>query len=269
MILINIAVFLVVAAIIIYVYKPKSKSDAWLYSLIIPIVVYLFASTINRFFYYPDADTSYLFASTLGECLVSIVVSFVILLICLKKKYEKGEQFKFPKWLITIIIILFALGLFSEWGNYTRNKAAKEDESMVIESQPAENITESQSEDVKQLSSEAEDARKVLPELVSFINQGLPVSREGMTMNSMEIKGNSVIVSYVIDEKIMSFEEVTTDIANNALEFFKLANANNKQIIKNIVLAEYDYSAEFKASKSGKTKTIKLLASELKDVSVE
>lgn len=269
MILINIVIFLTIAAIFIYVYKPKSKSDAWLYSLIIPIVVFLFASAINRFFYYPDAETSYLFASTLGECLVSIVASFVTLLISLKKKYEKGEQFKFPKWLTTTIVILLALGLFSVWGNYTRNKAAKEDESGIIENQPAENITESQLEDVKQLSSEAENARKVLPELVTFINQGLPVSREGMTMNSMEIKGNSVIVSYEIDEKIMSFEEVTTDIANNALEFFKLANANNKLVIKKIVAADYDYAVEFKASNSRKSKWVTLLASELRDVSVD
>lgn len=269
MILINIAFFLTIAAFFIYVYKPKSKSDAWLFSLTIPIAVYLFVSAFYRFFVYPDAETSYLFASSLGECLVSIVASFITLLIYLKKKYLTGEQFQFPKWLITTIIILLALGAFSEWGNYTWNKTAKEGESKVIESQPAENISESQSEDVKELSSEAEEARKVLPELVSFINQGLPVSREGMTMNSMEIKDNSVIVSYVIDEKIMSFDEVTTDIANNAVEFFKLANANNKQIIRNIITAEYDYIAVFKAGKSGKTKIIKLFASELKDISVD
>lgn len=269
MILINIAIFLTISAIFIYAYTPKSKFDAWQYSLIIPIVAFIFASAINRFFYYSDAETSYLFASTLGECLVSIVVSFVTLLICLNKKYEKGEQFKFPKWIITTIIILLALFFFSEWGNYTWNNAEKGNESKVIESQLAENISESQLEDVKELSNEAEDARKVLPELISFINQGLPVSREGMTMNNLAIKGNSVTASYVIDEKIMNYDEVVTDIEKNALEFFKLANANNKQIIKNIISSEYDYSAEFKASKSGKTRIIKLFANELKNVSVE
>ena len=40
MILINIAIFLIIAALFISVYKPKSKSDAWLFSIIIPIVVY-------------------------------------------------------------------------------------------------------------------------------------------------------------------------------------------------------------------------------------
>ncbi len=269
MILINIAIFLTIAAIFIYVYKPKSKSDAWLFGLTIPIAVYLFVSAFYRFFVYPDAETSYLFASSLGECLVSIVASFITLLIYLKKKYLTGEQFQFPKWLITTIIILLALGLFSEWGNHNWNKEVNKNQTMVEETQPTEKITESQLEDVKILSSEAEDARKVLPELVSFINQGLPVSREGMTMNNMEIKDNSVIVSYVIDEKVMNFEEVTTDIEKDAVEFFKLANANNKQIIRNIITAEYDYAAKFKASKSGKTKIIKLFASELKAVSVE
>lgn len=269
MILINIAVFLTIAAFFIYVYKPKSKSDAWLFSLTIPIVVYLLVSAFYRFFVYPDAETSYLFASSLGECLVSIVASFITLLIYLKKKYLTGEQFQFPKWLITTIIILLALGLFSEWGYYNWNKEVNENETTVEETQPTEKINESQLEDVKLLSNEAEDARKVLPELVSFINQGLPVSREGMTMNSMEIKDNSVIVSYVIDEKIMSFDEVTNDIEKNGLEFFQLANGNNKQIIKNIVAAEYDYAIEFKASNSRKTKWVRLLASELRDVPVD
>ena len=67
----------------------------------------------------------------------------------------------------------------------------------------------------------------------------------------------------------MDFDEVTRDIEKNGLEFFKLANGNNKQIIKNIVEAEYDYAVEFKASNSGKTKWVTLLASELRDVSVD
>lgn len=200
---------------------------------------------------------------------MSIIVSFITLFVYLKKKYVIGEQFKFPKWLINTIIILFALGLFSEWGNYYRNKTINENETKVLESLTEDKKNEPQVNDVKELSSEVENARIVLPELVSFISQGLPITREGMTLNSMEIKDNSVIVSYVIDEKIMNFNEVINDIENNGIEFFKLANGNNEQIIKNIVAAEYDYAIEFKASNSGKTKWVTLLASELKDVSVE
>ena len=181
MVLINIAIFLLIAGVFIYVYKPKSKSDAWLFSLIIPVVIYLFASVINRFFFYPDADTSYLFASTLGECLVSIIASFITLFIYLKKKYVAGEQFKFPKWLVTTIIILLALGLFAEWGNYNWNKKINEKEAELSATLPDNKRNESQLNDVKALSSEAEDARKVLPELVSFINQGLPVTMESTT----------------------------------------------------------------------------------------
>ena len=63
MILINIAIFLTIAAIFIYVYKPKSKSDAWLFGLTIPIAVYLFVSALYRLFVYPDAETSYLWTT--------------------------------------------------------------------------------------------------------------------------------------------------------------------------------------------------------------
>lgn len=265
MILINITVFLLISAIFIYVYKPKSKSDAWLFSIIIPIVVYLFASALNRFFYYPNVETSYLFAATLGESLVSIIVSFITLFVYLKKKYIASEQFKFPKWLIATIIILFALGLFSEWGNYNRNRTINESEAKVSNSQSEEQIDEKQLEDVKELSSETEDARKVLPELVEFLKQGLPVTREGMSWNDVEISNNALIYYITIDEKVMNFSEVTKDIESSRLEFFKLLNAKNQQLVNKLILAEYDFSVEFKASKSGQTKWITLLASELKD----
>lgn len=267
MILINIGLFLLIAEIFIAVYKPTSKSDKWIFSLVIPLVLFFLELVIGRFYYGKEVSFTYLFASTIGESLVSVILSFVILFIYLKKKYTKEEQFIFPKWLIATTVILFALGLFSQWGNYRKNKALAEKEPEEMTSQPTETAKELL--DNKELSNEAEDARKVLPELVALINQGLPVTREGMTMNSMEIKDNAVVVSYVIDETKMNFDEVTNGIINEGLEFFQLANANNKQMINNIITAEYDYSVEFKASKSGKVKWLTLLANELKDAYIK
>ncbi len=264
MILINIAIFLLIAAIFIYVYKPKSKSATWFYSISIPIVIYLFASAFNRLFYYPHAETSYLLASTLGECLVSIIVSFITLIVYLKKKYIASEQFKFPKWLIATIIILFALGLISEWGNRKWDRTINESEANVSNSQSEEKIDEKQFEDVKELSGETKDARKELSNLVEFLKQGLPVTREGISWKDVEISNNTLIYYITIDENVMNFSEVTKDMESNRLELFQLLNAKNQQLVKKLILAEYDFSAELKASKSGRTKLISLLASELK-----
>ena len=170
--------------------------------------------------------------------------------------------------MIISIIVFLVFGLLSEWGSYRWDKRIEEQDSKELNSRIEDKIKDFEQEE-EELSSEVEDARKVLPELVALINQGLPVTREGMTMNSMEIKDNAVIVSYVLDETKMDFDKATNDIIEDGLEFFQLANANNKQIMRNIILAEYDYSVEFKASKSGKVKWLTLLASELKDVSIE
>lgn len=269
MLLISIAFFILISAIFIAIYKPKSKSDVWLFSIVIPVVLLFVVSVLYLIFSNSDAGTLYLLASALGENLIPMVMSFIVLFVYLKKKLKAGDQFKFPKGLIIAIIVFFALGLFSEWGNYKRNQVMAENDSKELDSRIEKETNEYEQEDVKEVSGEVEDARKVLPELVAFINQGLPVTREGMTMNSMEIQDNAVVVSYVLDETKMNFDEVTNDIINDGLEFFKLANANNKQIVNNIISAEYDYSVEFKASKSGKVKWLTLLASELKDAAIE
>ena len=268
MLLINIALFLVISAIFIAVYKPKSKSDAWLFGIIIPVALFFVVSVFYKFLGYSDVETWYLLASVLGESLISMIISFVVLLVYLKKKFKVGDQFKFPQWLTVAIIVFLVFGLLSEWGSYRWDKRIEEQDSKELNSRIEDKIKDFEQEE-EELSSEVEDARKVLPELVALINQGLPVTREGMTMNSMEIKDNAVIVSYVLDETKMDFDKATNDIIEDGLEFFQLANANNKQIMRNIILAEYDYSVEFKASKSGKVKWLTLLASELKDVSIE
>ena len=64
---------------------------------------------------------------------------------------------------------------------------------------------------------------------------------------------------------MMNFSEEIEDIESSGIEFFKLLNAKNQQLVNKLILAEYDFSVEFKASKSGRTKWITLLASELKE----
>ncbi len=267
----NLVFFLVVAAIVIAVVKPKSKTEIWLYSIAIPIFLVFWVALFDSFFSDSYSQTSYKLASALGESMVSILVTIPTIFIYLKKKLIASDQFKFPKGLIVTICIILVLQLFLEWGNYRREKATVHNESEKIENvgqnvQIEKETNESQKEP-DELSSKVIDARKILPELVALINQGLPISREGMTMNSLEIKNNAVVLSLIIDEKIIDYDKVINDINTNRLDFFQKINANNQQIINNIISAEYDYIVDIKASPSGKNKGFTISANELKKTS--
>lgn len=266
----NIAFFLVVAAIVIAVVKPKSKIEVWLYSIIIPFFLVFWVALFDSFFSDTNSQTSYKLASAFGESLVSIIVSIPTLFFYLRKKLIASNQFKFPKGIIIAIGMLIVLELCLEWGQYKRGRALERtkienNDSKGVNYQTGKKENELHDEQ-REISNEAIDARKILPELVAFINQGLPVSKEGMTMNSMEVKNNSVVVSLIIDENIINFDKTTNDINSNKQDFFQLINANNQQIINKIILAEYDYIVEIKASNSRKTRNIILSAKELKSI---
>ena len=98
---------------------------------------------------------------------------------------------------LLIPILNLAENLFTRFEN---TNEVTENDSKELDSRIEKKTNDYEQEDVKEVSGEVEDARKVLPELVAFINQGLPVTREGMTMNSMEIQTAmrpQIIKSYV------------------------------------------------------------------------
>ena len=262
MILINIGIFLLIAAIFIAVYKPTSTSDKWIFGIVVPLVLFFLELVIGRFYYGKEVSFTYLLASTMGESIVSVILSFITLFVCLKKKHAKGEQYKIPKWLIIAIVVVFALGIFSLWGNYRGSKALAEKETKEITSQAAE--TTKESSDNKEYNPEAADAKKLLPELITFIKQGLPSSRDGMSWTDIEIRENVLALFYTIDGNRMNFNEVTTSIASNPIEFFEDFNSSNNQIAQAVISAGYDFSVEFKDNNSGKTKWITVSADELK-----
>jgi len=109
----NIALFLIVAAIFIAVYKPESKSDAWIFSLVIPIVLLILVTVYYSFSYGSETNFAYSLGTAIADCLASIIISFITLFKYLRKKYVAGDQFRFPKGLIVAIVVFVALGLFS------------------------------------------------------------------------------------------------------------------------------------------------------------
>ena len=124
--LINIAFFLFVAAIIIALLNPKSKMTVWITSMFVPVLLSLIIAVIEASL--SDSSLSYpnKLAWSFGGSLVSVIVSMITLFSCLNKKFKKnssGEKYIFPKALIIAIITLLVLGLIAEWGTYNRNKA--------------------------------------------------------------------------------------------------------------------------------------------------
>ena len=116
MLLINISLFLLVSAIFIAVYQPKSNKDIWLYSIFVPIVLLFIDTMYCRITMGTIPSFTYVLGSAIGECLVSMVISFIVLFVYLKKKLKAGDQFIYPKGLIVAIIVLLIIGLISEWG---------------------------------------------------------------------------------------------------------------------------------------------------------
>ena len=273
----NIALFLIVAAIFIAVYKPESKSDAWIFSLVIPIVLLILVTVYYSFSYGSETNFAYSLGTAIADCLASIIISFITLFKYLRKKYVAGDQFRFPKGLIVAIVVFVALGLFSAWGNYRREKviterekqeiSSQKDEKQEISSQKDENEGKAIQEDMVELNNDVIEARKVLPELVEFLKQGLPATREGMSWTDVEIDNNALIYHITIDENVINFNEVTKYVESDGLDFFQSINAKNPQLIKKVRLAKYNFSVEFKGRNSGRTKWVTVLADEIQKAS--
>ena len=119
--LLNLAFFLAITAIIVLTVSPKSKSLILLYSICTPILLALIIAVFEASF---SGSSSYSnkIAESIGGSLISIVVSILTLFFCLKKKCKVDEQYKLPKGLIVTIAVCIILGLLSEYGNYSRKK---------------------------------------------------------------------------------------------------------------------------------------------------
>ena len=260
MLLINIACFLLIAAIFLAIYKPQSKSDAWLFGIIIPMVLFLLVFVFNRFTSRPDTKFSLLLVSTLGYCLPSIIITFFVLFIFLKKKYVMKEQFKFPKGLIVSIIVLLALGVLSECGYHMRDRATAENDTKNVIGKATNNKTQSHPMDKATI-----DARKLLQKEITSTNSRLPITEAGFSFISMELKGSALICHFTIDENELNFDDYIQHIDRNKSSYFRQSTGHNPSFVKTLLASGYDWTLILVGKQTGKTKTISLSARELKD----
>ena len=126
MLLFNLAFFLAVTAIIVAFVNPKSKTQIWLYSIVIPILLAFVIAVFEASFSESRYSFSNKIAESIGGSLISIIVAIITLFVCLKKKFNVGEQYKLPKGLIISIVVCLILGAISEYGNYSREKRLRQ-----------------------------------------------------------------------------------------------------------------------------------------------
>ncbi len=115
---IHLAIYLTVAAIVIAVVKPLSKKQVWLYSFLIPVVLTLIYIIIRVYSDESVFSNAAIMGQATGSSLIPLIFSIITLYICLESKYEKKEKYKYPKWLIALIIIFIAIGSYSQYLNY-------------------------------------------------------------------------------------------------------------------------------------------------------
>jgi Ca2+/Na+ antiporter len=249
MILINIAIFLSIAAIIIAFQKPKSKIAILLISLFVPIVLAFVVALIEASFSKSTLSYANKMAWSIGDSLISVIVSILTLFFCLKKKYAKlanGEQYKFPKGLIIAIIILLSLGLLSEWGIYNRKKTEQKIEVEALMTQ--------------------EKARRLVKENVESTKKILPTTQAGFSFTDVYIKDNAFTAYFIIDDNEINFDDYINHIEKYKSEYFLQSTGNNQEFVNTMLLSGYDWTLILEAKNSGKKKELTLLAKELREI---
>ena len=85
MLLFNLAFFLAVTAIIVAFVNPKSKTQIWLYSIVIPILLAFVIAVFEASFSESRYSFSNKIAESIGGSLISIIVAIITLFVCLKR----------------------------------------------------------------------------------------------------------------------------------------------------------------------------------------
>lgn len=116
------AIYLCVAAIIIAVVNPMSKKHIWLYSVLTPLLLTVIHVIIRIIFNESFFSNAAVMGQATGSGFIPIIVTFIILYTSLEGKFKKKEHYKYPKWLILLIIILAAFGSYIQYQNYKVQK---------------------------------------------------------------------------------------------------------------------------------------------------
>ena len=225
--LLNLAIFLFGAVCVIAVIKPKSKTHVWIVSFLSPILT-TFLLLAFKLLLTNNLPTSYQLGRYIGGNFPTILISYLTLYFCLKKKFEKEQEYQFPKSLIVAIAIFAILGGYQLYISYRSqelmerisngefNYRVSSSEETKTGVSPEDMKTGASSEEINtEVSSEktnsvTEKNREEMSEIVQDYNKDLPEDMGfGMTMKKCELQGTSIV--YTIQWKGMTASDFSND----------------------------------------------------------
>lgn len=118
----NLAIFLLVAALVIAVAKPKSKTQVWIYSILTPVVFSVIYALCVAMFSDSQMPVSYQLGGLIGGNAPSILITIITLFYWLKKKLENNDSYKYPKAIFIVIAVCAIIGCIQLYMSYRSHK---------------------------------------------------------------------------------------------------------------------------------------------------
>ena len=116
----NLAIFLLFVAAVIAVVRPTSKLQVWLYSILSPIAFTAVVCFVLAAISTSSSSLGYKLGTVFARCFIPLLVSIPTLYFFLRKKFNMGEKYNYPKGIFAAIILLAIPGCISLYGEYTR-----------------------------------------------------------------------------------------------------------------------------------------------------
>ena len=210
------AIFLLIVAIVIALVKPSSKTQVWLYSIGVPVLLSIIVGFVVASLTSSYYSFSYVVGSTVGSCILPIVISGIALFFCLKSKLEKKEEYKYPMAIIAFIVLSAIIGGLMYFFSYQNDKAVKE---FIARDYNFDRVDDGDDDEILQTSENDVD-RQVLVEEIEDYNKDLPeYIGNGLTMMECGIENDAVV--YTVEWKGIKKSDITSEVIFNLEEVLK------------------------------------------------
>ena len=248
----NLAIFLLVAALVIAVAKPKSRTQVWIYSILTPVVLSVIYALSVAMSSDSQMPLSYQLGGLIGGNAPSILITIITLFYCLKKKVENKDNYKYPKVIFIVIAVCAIIGCIQLYMSYRSHKVLEQ----YIEMKSNGKIDSQSSKKAESVKSNAiidDDknpvTKKIRAEMIDAAqsyNEELPEDLGyGMTMIKCAIEEYSMV--YTIQWEGMNPSDFTddaiTDIRNTCIEGLK--EDQKSPIMKAMLERMKDYGYDF------------------------
>ena len=189
----NLAIFLVITALVIAAVRPNSKTQVWLCSILIPIVfAHFFGACMIAF-----SGSSLPVGSQLGEFIggnvPSVLISIITLYICLNKKLKNRETYKYPKAIFAVILLFAVVGCVQLYLSYQSRKVLERFEEMKLH-------------DTEEAQSIFEDNEYSFDEVREFRDGLLATSRKMTNQVPIQINESQTLIAIGVTDNLITYK---------------------------------------------------------------